>query len=115
MNDLAPCRACSCHVKTSDETCPFCGAPHEPLPSSRRGVPRMSRARWLAFGSTIALLGCGGNVEPGKSLGSAQGAATDAGEADGNDNAPTGVACASRSGFFECGGAGGTVCDRSIQ
>jgi len=64
-------------------------------------VPRTSRARWLAFGSTLALLGCTANV--------ASVAPTPDGGAS-NDTSIVG--CATRTGYFSCDG---NVCDRSIQ
>ena len=53
------CRRCARHVKSAEPSCPFCGASHTPNRSGRPAVRgRVSRAHWLAFGSTLALLSC---------------------------------------------------------
>ena len=62
MNSFAPCSSCARHVKTSDPKCPFCGtARREQAAPARQRIPRTSRSRWLAHGSTLAILGCTGN------------------------------------------------------
>jgi hypothetical protein len=67
MDDFEVCGSCACHIKRSEPACPFCGAGHAPSPrNTRQPVPRMSRGRWLAFGGTLALLGCSGTTEPSR-------------------------------------------------
>lgn len=62
MNRFTPCSSCARHVKTSDTKCPFCGTARCAQAATRRQrIRRMSRARWLAHGSTLAILGCTGN------------------------------------------------------
>jgi hypothetical protein len=59
MDAYDVCTACDCHIKTEEPRCPFCGVPHTPnARSARRSLVRMSRAQWLAFGSTLAVVGC---------------------------------------------------------
>ena len=55
MSSLSPCRACQCFVKSEDSACPFCGAEMN-VRALKRTAPRMSRAAWLAVGSSIAAL-----------------------------------------------------------
>jgi hypothetical protein len=59
MSGFDVCTACACYIKRHEALCPFCGAPHVAAPRaalhSRR---RVSRAQWLAFGSTLAAAGC---------------------------------------------------------
>jgi hypothetical protein len=65
MDDFDVCASCSCHIKRSERACPFCGARHASTPRpARQHVPRMSRGKWLAFGGTLALLGCSGTAVP---------------------------------------------------
>lgn len=113
--NLAPCPACSRHVKSSDPVCPFCGAPSAPSrPAPPRATQRVSRARWLAFGPAVAVLvGCGGTVSTSPSP--EQRAASDAGgttQGVAGDTPPPGAVCSFRGGFFDCGGI---LCDRSIE
>src|SRR5689334_1742662 len=58
MDTFDVCRACRCHIKRRERHCPFCGAPHVLAPVPARRIARMSRARWLAFGSTLTLMSC---------------------------------------------------------
>jgi hypothetical protein len=59
MDAYDVCIACACHIKREEPTCPLCGALHTPKARARsRLLPRMSRAEWLAFGSTLAVVGC---------------------------------------------------------
>jgi hypothetical protein len=57
MLPLAPCAACGNFVKTADALCPFCGATMATW-RARSPAARMSRAAWLALGSSAAALGC---------------------------------------------------------
>jgi hypothetical protein len=72
MNAFDACPSCACLVKRSDAVCPFCGATTlaaNALPTRRAG--RMSRAQWLAYASTITVVGCtsgGGATAPGHPL-----------------------------------------------
>jgi hypothetical protein len=59
-----PCSGCACLVKREEASCPFCGAPRTPGHRRVRRVARMSRARWLAFGSALAGAGCTGLLAP---------------------------------------------------
>jgi len=58
---FSPCAGCERHVKSTDTTCPFCGAAHSPAPPRR--IPRTSRAVWLA--SSMALVGCSSSQSGG--------------------------------------------------
>jgi hypothetical protein len=59
MDAYEVCTACSCHIKTTESCCPFCGVPRAPKArATMRPWVRMSRAQWLAFGSTLAVVGC---------------------------------------------------------
>ena len=61
---LIPCPSCARHVRTSDASCPFCGAAtvQAPAPLVARG--RLSRAALLAVGAAGALAAadCGGST-----------------------------------------------------
>ena len=63
MNHYTQCSACSRLVKASDSACPFCGeATRSPSVSwSRRPLPPLSRAQWLARGSALAVVSCTGS------------------------------------------------------
>jgi hypothetical protein len=53
------CIACARHIKSEERSCPFCGAVHERNPPALpRLNGRVSRAHWLAFGSTLAMMSC---------------------------------------------------------
>ena len=58
MDAFDVCAGCRCHIKRQERRCPFCGTSHVPGPVASRNVARMSRARWLAFGSTLTLMSC---------------------------------------------------------
>jgi hypothetical protein len=61
MNPYYACPSCSSYVKRSDSKCPFCGAANRaPNVARARRMGRMSRAQWLAYGSTLAVVGCTG-------------------------------------------------------
>jgi hypothetical protein len=69
MNPYYTCSSCHCYVKRSDSACPFCGAaghgPHAGANGATVDAPartpgRMSRARWLAYASTVSVVGCAG-------------------------------------------------------
>jgi hypothetical protein len=65
MDAYDVCQSCACHIKRHETNCPFCGAGHRS--ASRKAVrpSRMSRGQWLAFGSTLAVVGgCSGAVDP---------------------------------------------------
>ena len=55
-NAFTSCASCRCLVKSDDSVCPFCGAVvvQRAAVAHRVQGPRMSRAMWLAFGSSIA-------------------------------------------------------------
>ena len=58
-----PCRSCQRHVKREDAACPFCGAARSTARTHvRREMTRISRAHWLAFGSTLVGIGCNGSM-----------------------------------------------------
>src|SRR5579872_3682892 len=59
MNHYQVCTECRVHVKAHEAQCPFCGAARLARTPTERGLPvRLSRAQWLAFGSTLAVTGC---------------------------------------------------------
>jgi hypothetical protein len=69
MNAYDLCSNCARHIKTHESRCPFCGATHtRKRHAARQLLSRMSRAQWLAFGSTLAVVGCGD--KPGTPLAS---------------------------------------------
>jgi hypothetical protein len=47
-------------LKLGDSACPFCGANGRATGVPIRRFARMSRAEWLAYGSTFTMLGCMG-------------------------------------------------------
>ena len=71
-----PCASCRRHVKRTDAVCPFCGAVHRATRPRTRGVARVSRARWLAFGSTLVGIGCNGMLATENEVGVSRDAAT---------------------------------------
>ncbi len=74
---LVPCPACDRHVRSSEAACPFCAA-ELPGDLARRAVPaanyRMGRAAALAFGATLTLTACAGEVLTSGGQGSTSGA-----------------------------------------
>lgn len=76
MSQLEPCPHCQRHVRTTETSCPFCGAevaalmrslPPRPLPRTR-----LSRAALLAFGLGVAassLSGCAEDSDDGRGRG----------------------------------------------
>lgn len=58
MEAFDVCTGCRCHIKRYERICPFCAAPHVAAPALPRQIDRMSRARWLAIGSTLTLMSC---------------------------------------------------------
>jgi hypothetical protein len=109
MDRFHLCSGCACYVKREDPVCPFCGASAPPRPSRAAladPARRMSRAQWLAFGAALSVTGC--------SSGAPTQGATEEVTVTTADGGKTQVAvCASRSGYFPCGGH--DYCDRSIQ
>jgi hypothetical protein len=81
MNRYRACPACSRHVKASERQCPFCQAT-----TSSGGAPpspsRTNRARWLAYGSTLAVAGCTGAGATGSTGGPDATAAIEGGGED---------------------------------
>lgn len=63
MTSFLPCSSCARHIKKTDRQCPFCHAPGSCKSWAPHPARRMSRARWLALGSTVALVGCNGVVQ----------------------------------------------------
>ena len=64
MATMHPCSSCQRHLRAGEPSCPFCGARGAcgaPL-AARVAHPqprgRVSRARWLAYGSAVAVIGC---------------------------------------------------------
>jgi len=67
MKPYYACSFCTRYVKRGDAACPFCGALNRAtnvLP--RRRALRTSRAQWLAYGSTLAVVGCTGGATAGQ-------------------------------------------------
>jgi hypothetical protein len=59
------CSSCMRHIRSDERICPFCGVAHLAKPATTRApLARMSRARWLAFGSTIAVVACSETLPP---------------------------------------------------
>jgi hypothetical protein len=90
MNRYQPCSSCACHVRHDDARCPFCDAPNAARAARSIRLPRMSRAQWLAFGSTLAFVGCTGNVAPIPPDPGAGDGAKDAGNATHDSGSPQG-------------------------
>jgi len=83
MTSFQPCSSCARHVRGADRACPFCGATVVRVRPPAARLPRMSRARWLALGSTVALVGC--NAVVASSGGDAGHAEHEAGSGNGDD------------------------------
>lgn len=123
MDSYDICVSCACHIKRIESRCPFCGAAHTPSSRIVR-APRMSRAEWLAFGSSLLLMGCSGSTEPevggeqapSVSPGASSGSNADDSDAARGDASTTRDACAScvadGSAGAHDGGAedGGSAC-----
>jgi hypothetical protein len=88
MRDYDPCSSCGRHVKAQESPCPFCGASQVRSSHRRRRLPsRRSRAQWLAFGSTLAIAGCGdrtGATADSVRVATPQGATPDAATPEGS-------------------------------
>ncbi len=101
MLTFSVCAGCSCYVRRSDALCPFCGraVAHAVVTSTpRKFASGLSRGQLFAFGTTLALVGCGGT------------------EAGAKPDATTEAALPTN--MFECRGSyedGGTSCDRRTQ
>jgi hypothetical protein len=55
------CAACHCHIKRAERHCPFCNARVEDVRASATPrTSRVSRAAWMALGSSLAALGTAG-------------------------------------------------------
>ena len=77
---LAPCPACSRHVKTAERICPFCkGALTEAIGESALPVAssRLSRAAAIAFTASLAVTGAA-SASVGCSTGTIPGPTSDA-------------------------------------
>jgi hypothetical protein len=72
----------------------------------------VSRARWLAFGSTALFVACGGQVEsqPYRDAGTTTNASS--ATADGSSATVQGRVCPTRGGAFACGS---DYCDSAVQ
>lgn len=132
-----PCASCRCLVKSHDATCPFCGA----LVLPRTGVahrvhaPRMSRAMWLAFGSSIATaaglacatsptvptdtVGSASNVDPREDSGDHDADAIDAfvidGEGRTDGEVPLSWATCDAGTGCACTPCGSSTCDTATE
>ena len=62
MTAYESCSSCARYIKARESSCPFCSAVHAQGPGAARRFSRISRARWLAFGSTLAVVGCQGGA-----------------------------------------------------
>ncbi len=64
-HSLLPCASCDRHVRALSDTCPFCGAARTPVVVPPRPAPRhLSRTMIFAFGTSLALAGCGPEAVP---------------------------------------------------
>ncbi len=77
MDPYEACRSCACYIKRFEVRCPFCGAPHTWSARGATTPSRMSRARWLALGSSLVVAGCGGASDPTSSGRSGEQGSTD--------------------------------------
>jgi hypothetical protein len=123
MSQLAPCPACSRHVRVTEPTCPFCGDGLAMAGTQAPALPktRLGRAATFAFGATLVgvttVVACGGDDTTGGSGGSSStgtaGDPTGAGGSSagtaGNSSGTSGGATAGSSG--STGGSDGTVKD----
>jgi hypothetical protein len=73
MDAYEVCSSCACHIKRAEVRCPVCAAPRTMSANVTRLAARMSRAQWLAFGSTLTLVSCSGAVQPAPSNGADSG------------------------------------------
>ena len=83
---LAPCPACSRHVRTTERTCPFCKGtlPEAIADAALPGASsRLSRAAAFAFTATLAVAGV--SVAPGCSSGTTS---TNGGDAAAKETGP---------------------------
>ncbi len=69
---LTPCCQCLRHVRSGDETCPFCDAPAPTPVPGPLGFGRAARAAAGAFALSTAIVGCKEEPkpEPAKPVGS---------------------------------------------
>jgi hypothetical protein len=62
---LDVCVTCHRHIRSTEQRCPFCRATNVHVRSARALPPlRLSRARWAAFGSVCAVVGCSSTHDP---------------------------------------------------
>lgn len=61
MPSLVPCTACARHVRTSDASCPFCGAPVSAAPAAKPepGIERALTRAAITFAAAAAVSACG--------------------------------------------------------
>lgn len=90
MDPYDICTACSCFIKATEPRCPFCGAEHRHVPRPPVRARRMSRAQWLAVGSALVLVSCGGSVQPGPTGTQGSGQQGGGGEGDAQAQADSG-------------------------
>lgn len=86
---LAPCPACSRHVKTTERICPFCkGALPESIADAALpgATSRLSRAAAFAFASSLAVVGASAGCTSGTAPLSGDAAANDGSPSDGSPN-----------------------------
>jgi hypothetical protein len=111
MDAYDVCSACARHIKRQERCCPFCDAAHSRPGSTRPWMARVSRAQWLAFGSTLAAAGCLPTVSTESPLEGGVGVLEDA-----SPNVFAG--CNDASATFFCGpndDGGGACCNRATQ
>jgi hypothetical protein len=59
MDAYETCAVCHCHIKRQEPSCPFCGTTRtDNARKTPRSHRRLSRAQWLALGSTLAVAAC---------------------------------------------------------
>jgi hypothetical protein len=121
MNRYTQCSSCSRLVKAGDSACPFCGeATRSPsVSSSRRPLPRLSRAQWLARGSALAVVSCTGSGAMPSSTMDASVSREEAshsapGDSAAGDSAPSDAAAAADRTDGDGGSSNGVVASPSF-
>jgi len=129
MNVYHVCSGCDRYVKREDRVCPFCGIVMATIGRDETRPPaawaRMSRAQWLAYASTLTMVGCFGGrmVGAARDDGGSAGAVArtiDGDARQGAEPAPKGLAQdapATSTAILPCGPDqdAGLSCDPTTQ